>query len=898
MREREPWPLLRAALLLVPALCLIALTWYISLGVPPPPPPGQAAVADAVKQRVEALQHQLQVVAHAWKDNPQAFSLTPWYTSLSSPNGTHPDLLLVSALGIVTQATRPGAVGVDVSGEHWFQAARARALAGNQSTVTSVQVDNALHDWRIRVGRSLSVTGRGFDGALVIEDRLAPLNSLFNQAPQQPMTSSVDQRVVVYGQATAVSALILLLAWLLFFWGQRAQRQASGFAQERGLLATASEALLAARAQADAKAAQLEATVTGISDGVALLDRDLRLLEWNQHFPDLAGIPVRLLHPGVTMEEILRAQAEAGEFGRVSVQAEVTRRLAVLRNLRAEQTAERTRPDGRIIELRRNPLPNGGFVTLYRDVTARRQAETAVREARAMAEAAAAAKSRFVAIVSHEIRSPLSALLDTLRLLSGSSLPPAQQSLLHMAHQSGEALLGLINDILDMSSMEAGQLSLRPSVFLLSPLLDSVVDMFHPQAAQRGITLRRAVDPDVPAQMYADPGRLRQILINLLSNAVKFGIPGPVLLLARRDWDAEGRDLLYLAVRDRGPVIEHAGRARLFRAFSRLDVDEGEPLGSGLGLAICRYLVTLMGGEIGCDTWTAEDKRTGNEFWVRLPLAPVPAGVRPRSASPDAPPRLLLPRTRILLVEDIPSNQLVTALLLRREGHLVDVADTGRDALRGLVHRPYDLVFTDIHLPGMNGLDLARRIRGLTEPMASVPIVALSANTGPDDRLNCERAGIDELLEKPAALSDLLASLHRHVWRGLPARAATLTVAPSLSTPPLLAEDRVRELRAHLPPDALRGMVQECLVDLQARLPALRQALLDGDIADAASQAHAMIGMAAGYGMAALETRLRAVMAATRGPHAEAAALLLQQLEADLAQSGQALRQALQIELV
>ena len=399
-------------------------------------------------------------------------------------------------------------------------------------------MDDALHDWRIRVARWLTVTDKGFDGVLVIEDRLPALDSLFDQAPQQPSASAIGQDVLLYGQATAMSVLILLLAWLLFAWGERAQRQAAGFAVERDMLATSNEELQAARAHADAKAAQLEATVAGISDGVALLDRDLRLLEWNQHFAELAGVPARLLRPGISMQDVLRAQAEAGEFGRVSVQAEVARRMAVLRTLRAEQTAERTRPDGRIIELRRNPLPNGGFVTLYRDVTARRHAESATREARAMAEAAAAAKSRFVAIVSHEIRSPLSTLLDTLRLLGGSSLPPAQQTLLHMAHQSGEALLGLINDILDMSSMEAGQLTLRPSVFLLTPLLDGVVEMFQSQATQRGITLRRAIDKDIPEQIYADPGRLRQVLINLLSNAVKFGIPGPVMLLARRERDA------------------------------------------------------------------------------------------------------------------------------------------------------------------------------------------------------------------------------------------------------------------------------------------------------------------------------------------------------------------------
>ena len=271
--------------------------------------------------------------------------------------------------------------------------------------------------------------------------------------------------------------------------------------------------------------------------------------------------------------------------------------------------------------------------------------------------------------------------------------------------------------------------------------------------------------------MYADPGRLRQVLINLLSNAVKFGIPGPVMLLARGERDAHGRNRLLLAVRDRGPVIEEAGRARLFRPFSRLDLTGGEPLGSGLGLAICRYLVTLMGGEIGCRTWVSEDGHAGNEFWVRLPQAPLPAGARPRSATPDAPPRLVLPRTRILLVEDIAANQLITALLLRREGHMVDVAGTGEAALRAVGRLPYDLVFTDLHLPGIDGFELARQIRALPGAAGAVPIVALTANTGPDDRLDCERAGIGDLLDKPVALADLVAALGRHVWRGRPGRA-------------------------------------------------------------------------------------------------------------------------------
>lgn len=259
--------------------------------------------------------------------------------------------------------------------------------------------------------------------------------------------------------------------------------------------------------------------------------------------------------------------------------------------------------------------------------------------------------------------------------------------------------------------MEAGQLTLRPSVFALRGLLDSVIEIFRPQAAERGIVLGLAASPELPRELYADPGRLRQVLINLVSNAVKFGQPGAVGLLAGQEQDANGRPVLHLAVRDRGPVIEPAGRERLFRPFSRLEGgDPGDqgPLGSGLGLAICRQLVSLMGGQIGCEPWTAEDGQAGNEFRVRLPIAPLPDIRQPASAA--FPARRILPRTRILLVEDILANQLVTATLLRREGHLVDIATNGAEALQAVAQLPYDLVFMDIFMPGMSGFDVARRI--------------------------------------------------------------------------------------------------------------------------------------------------------------------------------------------
>ena len=448
--------------------------------------------------------------------------------------------------------------------------------------------------------------------------------------------------------------------------------------------------------------------------------------------------------------------------------------------------------------------------------------------------------------------------------------------------------------------MEAGQLTLRPSVFALRGLLDSVIEIFRPQAAERGIVLGLAASPELPRELYADPGRLRQVLINLVSNAVKFGQPGAVGLLAGQEQDANGRPVLHLAVRDRGPVIEPAGRERLFRPFSRLEGgDPGDqgPLGSGLGLAICRQLVSLMGGQIGCEPWTAEDGQAGNEFRVRLPIAPLPDIRQPASAA--FPARRILPRTRILLVEDILANQLVTATLLRREGHLVDIATNGAEALQAVAQLPYDLVFMDIFMPGMSGFDVARRIRSMPSPAGSMPIVALTANVSPDDRALCREAGMNQLLGKPVALPELVQALGELAWRGLPERSAAMraaTAAPPRN--PVLSAERIGELRSSLPGDMLGGMVEECLIDLQARLPVLRRAMQAGTGDEVAAQAHAMVGMAAGYGMAALEARLRALMLAARGSDTAHAAALAVELDAELSMAASALREALATETV
>jgi signal transduction histidine kinase/DNA-binding response OmpR family regulator len=692
-----------------------------------------------------------------------------------------------------------------------------------------------------------------------------------------------DWRFQARAFAGGVTVLLLIIVVMMLYAARQVLRREAALAEEQAVLAAANAQLEVARAEAAAKTEQLQATLRGMTDGVSMVDAHLCLLEWNDRFPEIAGVPADSLRVGMPMEEVLRIQARNGQFGEVDVEAEVSRRMARLRAGRFGVTQRRT-PDGRTLELRRRGLPDGGFVTLYSDVTAHKQAEDALREARAAAEEANAAKSRFVAIVSHEIRTPLNGLLNALRLLADSPLPPAQRPVVDMARASGDALSSLISDILELSRAEARELTLRPSVFALRSVLEASLEVFQAQARPRGITFHLDIADDVPAELRTDPGRLRQILLNLLSNAVKFADPGEVRLLAWMEPRTAGvRRVLGLSVRDQGPIIPIDDRAELFRPFARLERPEGaEVVGTGLGLSICHALCEAMGGAIGYDTWTGADGKQGNAFWLALPVEVPPSPTPTQQPDPTsgtlaeevdyALPQPVtaadlvrpLPRTRVLLVEDIRANQLVTSTLLRRLGHLVDPAGSGQEAIEAARRSPYDIIFMDIFMPGMSGQEATQHIRDLGGPLAQVPIVALTANVAAHDAAVFRAAGMSGVLGKPVTLEDLTDALRHYVWAPPPAPAsAPIDVFPQPEAPaddrPILAMGRLTELTSNLPRAALVGLVEECLTDLDLRLPALRRAMAAGVPGSIVAHAHAMTGMASSYGMAALESRLRAI---------------------------------------
>ncbi|ACL56617.1 ATP-binding protein [Methylobacterium nodulans] len=382
----------------------------------------------------------------------------------------------------------------------------------------------------------------------------------------------------------------------------------------------------------------------------------------------------------------------------------------------------------------------------------RRELGARIRE-RDAAERASAAKSAFLARVSHEIRSPLNSILGYTDLLLGEANRTAEERRkLTIIQVSGSSLLAVVDDIVDFSRITAGEAALRSEPFGLHDLVDTTLAMVRPAAESKGLLLSVEIAPDLPRHLRGDEDRIRQILLNLLTNAIKFTAAGSVSLTLRREEVVSGRARITVAVKDTGAGIPPDRQATLFRG-----ADPGEDAhvprigGSGLGLVICRKLVALMGGEIGFES----HEGYGSTFWIRLDLDPVAAP--PELPPPRPEPDEILPAPRILLVEDIPANQELVRLLLEEEGYAVDTASNGVEAVAMIRSAPYRLVLMDVQMPTMDGLTATRRIREMGGPSGRIPIVAMTGNILPHHLEACREAGMDDVIAKPFKRADLAA---------------------------------------------------------------------------------------------------------------------------------------------
>ncbi len=415
--------------------------------------------------------------------------------------------------------------------------------------------------------------------------------------------------------------------------------------------------------------------------------------------------------------------------------------------------------DGRLLWLEGTPSAIyddtgafAGVVMVMRDVTARRELEEELKAKTFAAQAASEAKSQFLANMSHEIRTPLTGIIGFAELLEAADgLPTSAKQYVDRISTSGHALLSIVNDVLDFSKLEAGQVEIDPQPFSPSAFLNETTDLIRDRASRKGLEVILKGERALPALLVADSARLRQILLNLLTNAVKFTTTGAITVDVSY---AGGGELLTIAVHDTGVGVPPDLANRLFRRFSQVDgSNTRQHGGSGLGLAISKGLAELMGGEIGVESQPG----VGSTFWftISAQVADAPQEIVQIEAQEEA----VVGQTRILLVDDVANNRdLVMAMLAAFDIQFVEACN-GSEAVAASLRCPFDLILMDLQMPGMDGLAATAAIRANSELNAQTPILALSANVLPQQIDACLKAGMNDHIGKPINLKELLSKI-------------------------------------------------------------------------------------------------------------------------------------------
>ncbi|WP_374241196.1 ATP-binding protein [Zoogloea sp.] len=632
-------------------------------------------------------------------------------------------------------------------------------------------------------------------------------------------------------------------------------RLAQHFNELLDALATQNRARLAAQKDVAEEASRRRALFEKDQDGIVVLDTDCSVFEANPRFAEMLGYTPEAL-----------GQLHIWDWDHKFTPAKW---LQMARTVRPEGEIFETthqRRDGTHYpaEIRASRVEWGGqtyIMCSVRDITERKQLSEELERhrhhltelvdqrtlelaaARDEAESANRAKSTFLATMSHEIRTPMNAIIGLAHLLEREVTTPRQRERIGKITTAARRLLHIINDILDLSKIEADKTVLEIIDFAVGATCEHAVSLVRESAQQQGLGLAVEIDPRLPPMLRGDPGRIEQILVNFLSNAVKFSERGTITLRATRMDDGETPDTpvrLRLEVEDQGIGLNAEQQAKLFKPFEQADSSTTRKYGgTGLGLAISRGLVELMGGHIGADSAPGR----GSRFWVVLPLAQGDAGMPARSAAQDPLPDanafaswLLANRSgcHVLLAEDNTLNQEIASELLQNVGLRVTIAQNGQEAVTMAGQAHFDLILMDLSMPVMGGLEAAATIRTLPG-QAATPILALTANAFKEDRQRCLEAGMNDHLAKPVTPTTLYQALARWLPGASPRPAAAPETAPATGTsepgsPPAIAgldtTEGLRSTRGQLP--RYLRLLDRFARTYQGRATGLRAQLAEG----------------------------------------------------------------------
>ena len=609
--------------------------------------------------------------------------------------------------------------------------------------------------------------------------------------------------------------------------------------------------------------AVLQDAIESINEGFCLYDVHDRLVMSNSRYLDMHDRIREQIAPGVAYGDITRAAILTGAMIVTDpVDAAIANRNRIRHDLE-DSSVEEQFDNERWIRVSTRRMRNGGIVSVFADISEMKQREFALTSAHARlerqtqemtgladaAQRANRAKSDFLAMMSHEIRTPLNGVISALHLVREQNLAQSERHLISTARSGAQSLLAILNDILDMSKIEAGMLTLDQRSFGIHSLIENVVALCRLQAESKGLTFGASISPDLPDFVAGDADRIRQMALNYVTNAIKFTETGSVEIHVSPAGSSS--DLVRFEVVDTGIGIPYAKQGQVFRDFVQLDQSiRRRHGGTGLGLAITRRLARLMGGNVG---FTSETDR-GSTFWFDVPLARAEAPVC------EEPAEAIVRESReqaaiaaigmnVLLAEDNDTNRYLATLLLERMGCAVVAVCNGAEAVEAATHTCFDAVLMDISMPVMDGLEATRRIRATG---FAAPIIALSANTGAEFEIECRQAGMVGYLTKPIDLSALrhrLATIATEKSHGGPLGVDLASAEP----------DSLDRVFSDLGPVAFQRIVASCRNDINAELATLLEGwrnFPNTDGKDAMTRAaHKLVSLAATIGATEL-TRL------------------------------------------
>lgn len=585
---------------------------------------------------------------------------------------------------------------------------------------------------------------------------------------------------------------------------------------------------------------QLSSTIRAALDAVVISDANGKIIDWNGGAEAVFG-HARERAIGADMAELIipPIHREAHKVGMARYFASGETRIM---GKRIEIEALHANGTVFPVEITLGVSRSSGepvFIGYLRDISTRVAADRELKNALQRAEAANESKARFLAVMSHEMRTPLNGVIGALDLMESTQLDKEQQRLVDTALRAGDELLTHISDVLDFSKMEAGKLEIEMLPFSLELMMEGIVDMLSHVRPENGneVTFTCFGGKDAPVVM-GDEQRIKQVLLNLGTNALKFTHNGTVSIYCLRADNGHIR----FTVSDTGVGIAGEDIPSLFREFSMIDSSlRRSSGGTGLGLAICKRLVVAMGGTIGVESKLGQ----GSTFWFDLPLADAPADLIVKNNSHST--MVAQAGLRVLFVEDNATNRFVGQKMLTGLGHVCTLAENGKVAVEAFQKQPFDVVLMDISMPVMDGMEAIRIIRKMSSSHKHTPVIAMTANAVAGDRERFLRAGFSGYLSKPMRRTDLMRALAEHHRKD-----TNGTMVPSSDD--VQASESVLDiqtfllLQADVGPDAMELMLDCFRDDLDLQLQRMERALQDGNKPEIKKSAHAISGLAGTLG--------------------------------------------------